>query len=365
MLTALPTAPWFRRILVSALLVGILLLTYAVLSPFLVPIIWAAILAYVCWPLHGRILRMMHLRPSGAAAITTLLLTVIIFVPIVWLTVLFQVETVNAYKELQAFLANKPELPPALRQLPWLGLWLDQMMQQLTADPTALQMQLKQWMEQSGGELTGLVGGVGRNLAKLFIALFTLFFFLRDGARIFFEVQAILEGILGPRVRDYLQAIGHTTRAVVYALVLAALAQGIAAGLGYWAAGIQAPALMGAVTALAALIPFGAPVIWGGLTAWLLLTGHIYKGVALLLWGVLVVSWADNVVRPLVISNATRMPFLLVVFGVLGGVIAFGLVGLFIGPVVLAVSLAIWREWLEERHREPRTMIKSEDQTLS
>lgn len=354
MLADLPTAPWFRRVLVAAILTGVLLLTYVVLRPFLVPMIWAAILAFVCWPFHRLVLRWLRFRTSLASLLTTLLLTFAIILPIIWLILLFQVETIHAYKELQGYLQTKPALPPALREIPWLGPWLNQLLVDLTADPGALQAQIKQWTDQSGVELGILIGGVGRNLAKLFIALFTLFFFLRDGERIFAEMRSILAGILGPRVRDYLQAIGDTTRAVVYALVLAAVAQGIAAGLGYWATGIQAPVLLGAATALAALIPFGAPVIWGALTCWLLLTGHIYKGVALLLWGSLVVSWADNIVRPLVISNATRMPFLLVVFGVLGGVIAFGLVGLFIGPVVLAVAVALWREWLEQRHRRPQ-----------
>jgi predicted PurR-regulated permease PerM len=110
---------------------------------------------------------------------------------------------------------------------------------------------------------------------------------------------------------------------------------------------VQAPVLLGAVTALIALIPFGAPIVWGSMSIWLLLTGNMWSGAGLLFWGVFLVSWVDNIVRPLVISNATQMPFLLVVFGVLGGVLAFGLVGLFIGPVLLAVSLALWREWLE------------------
>jgi predicted PurR-regulated permease PerM len=106
--------------------------------------------------------------------------------------------------------------------------------------------------------------------------------------------------------------------------------------------------LLGAVTALIALVPFGAPLVWGSLSVWLILTGKMWFGVGLLLWGVVLVSWIDNIIRPLVISSATRMPFLLVVFGVLGGVLAFGLVGLFIGPVLLAVSIALWREWLEQ-----------------
>ena len=157
----------------------------------------------------------------------------------------------------------------------------------------------------------------------------------------------------GPRVHDYLDAIGATTQAVVYALILGAIAQGTVAGIGYFFAGVEAPVLMGAITVLVALIPFGAPLVWGSLALWMLVTGDLWHGIGLLLWGLLVVSWVDNLVRPMVISNATRMPFLLVVFGVLGGVLAFGLVGLFIGPVLLAVSLAIWREWLEE-HQEKK-----------
>lgn len=349
MLADLPTAPWFRRLLVASILVGILLLTYIVLQPFLIPVIWAAILAYVAWPLHVRILRLTPRRASIAALLTTLLLTVAIILPVLWLVLLLQVETTAAYREVQAFLASDPELPPAIAELPWIGPRLQQFLAELVDDPMALRQQLGALFERSTGEITVLIGGVGRNIAKLFFALLTLFFLLRDGRRFFDELRALLEGILGSQVRDYLGSIGHTTRAVVYAIVLAALVQGLFAGIGYWIVDIGAPVLLGAVTALIALIPFGAPLIWVSLSIWLLLTGRIGDGVTLMLWGLLVVSWVDNIVRPLVISNATRMPFLLVVFGVLGGVLAFGLVGLFIGPVVLAVALAIWREWLQHR----------------
>jgi predicted PurR-regulated permease PerM len=353
MLADLPSAQWFRRSIVAAVLIGILLLTYMVLQPFLVPTIWAAILAYVSWPLHIRVSRIIRRRQSMAALVTTLMISTVIVVPIVWLLITMQVEAVKAFRAVQTLLAAKPPLPAVLRDLPMIGAWLTERWAALIADPTDLKLELQQWLSSSADEVSGIVGGVGRNLAKLFIALFAMFFFLRDGARFFSQFRSVLEGMLGSRVRDYLKAVGDTTQAVVYALVLAALAQGVAAGLGYWAAGIGAPALMGAMTAVAALLPFGAPVIWVSLTAWLLVTGHAGAGVGLAIWGVAVVSWADNVVRPLVISNATQMPFILVVFGVLGGVLAFGLVGLFIGPVVLAVSLALWREWLEHRHQSP------------
>ena len=98
-----------------------------------------------------------------------------------------------------------------------------------------------------------------------------------------------------------------------------------------------------------ALISFGTPLVWGTIGFWLLLTDQIFAGISLLLWGTLIVSQIDNLVRPLVVSSATRIPFLLVLIGVLGGIRTFGLVGMFLGPVVIAVSLAAWREWLEEQ----------------
>lgn len=353
MLGDLPTAPWFRRMLVAGALVGIVLLTFSVLQPFVVPLIWGAILAYVSWPLNQRFLRMLRNRVGAAALLTTALVTIAIILPLVWAALLLRVETVLAYAEVQAFLASNPTLPPALRDLPWIGSWAQHTLERLAADPTAMRGQFLVLLEESSVEVTRLIGGVGRNAAKLFFAVLSMFFLLRDGPRVLREARAILEGILGPRVHDYLNAIGATTQAVVYALILGAIAQGVVAGIGYWIFGVQAPVLMGVVTVLIALIPFGAPIVWLTLSIWMMITGDVWSGIGLIMWGLLLVSWMDNIVRPLVISNATRMPFLLVVFGVLGGVLAFGLVGLFIGPVLLAVSLAIWREWFEE-HR-PKT----------
>jgi predicted PurR-regulated permease PerM len=352
MLADLPTAPWFRRVLVAGLILGIVLLTFTVLQPFIVPLIWGGILAYVSWPMQVRLERWLRKRVGLAALLTTLIVTLAIVVPLVWLILMVRVEAVTAYAKVQAFLASKPSLPTALRDLPWIGAWAQDMLQQLSADPNAMREQLVVTLEQSSIEVSKLIGGVGRNAAKLFFAVLSMFFLLRDGPRLVREARAILEGILGPRVHDYLDAIGATTQAVVYALILGAIAQGTVAGVGYLFAGVEAPVLMGAITVLIALIPFGAPLVWGSLALWKLVTGDVWHGVFLLVWGLFVVSWVDNLVRPMVISNATRMPFLLVVFGVLGGVLAFGLVGLFIGPVLLAVSLAIWREWLEEHQQK-------------
>lgn len=138
-------------------------------------------------------------------------------------------------------------------------------------------------------------------------------------------------------------------RAVLYGLVLTALLQGVLAGLGYWVAGVRAPALLGVITVILALVPFGAPVVWVSVSAWLLATGEPWAAAGLAAWGAIVVSQIDNLLRPLVISSATRIPYLLVLFGVLGGISAFGLIGLFLGPIVIAMLLAVWREWVGEQ----------------
>ncbi|HCU53635.1 MAG TPA: AI-2E family transporter, partial [Gammaproteobacteria bacterium] len=146
----------------------------------------------------------------------------------------------------------------------------------------------------------------------------------------------------------YMKAVGNTVTAVMVGLLLTAQVQGILAGAGYWAVDLKAPILLGAVTMVFALIPFGTPLVWGTLGLWLIMTDRVWPGIGLLIWGALVVSSIDNLIRPLVISSATHVHFLLVLLGVLGGALAFGLVGLVLGPVILAMASALWHEWLVE-----------------
>ncbi len=270
--------------------------------------------------------------------------------PVLWLTVLLRDEWGAAYQAVAGYLADGPHpLPDFVARIPWVGPWLQDVMDQFSGDPAALRAQLAKWAEQWIDEVGQFVGGVGRNATKLGFAMLTLFFLYRDGESVLDQVRQVLRRFLGDRLDAYLTAVGGMTKAVVYGLVLTALAQGVLAGLGYWVAGVQAPVLLAAFTALIALIPFGTPFVWGSIGVWLLLTGKTLAGVGLLLWGGLVVSWVDNLIRPMVISTATRIPFLLVMFGVLGGLAAFGFVGLFLGPVILAVLMAVWREWLGEQ----------------
>ena len=204
--------------------------------------------------------------------------------------------------------------------------------------------ELTHWIQRFSGELANFAGDVGRNVLKAGLVVIILFFFYRDGAALIGQIRYLAQQFLRHRATGYFNAIGATIKAVIYGLLLTAVAQGTLAGIGYAVAGVRAPILFGLITAVFALIPFGTPLVWGSIGLWLLATGDYGAGIGLLLWGTLVVSSIDNLIRPLVISSATRVHFLLVLFGVLGGAIAFGFAGLVLGPVILAVVSAVWVE---------------------
>lgn len=337
------------RVILGLLLGGLLLLGYAVLHPFIVPVAWAVIIAYATWPFYRRLRARMPRYPGVAALLMTLALSAAFIIPALWMGMLLRTELGVAIAAVTAQIRGGAlELPAFVRSLPWAGDALQELVDTLIGDPEAFRAQLTGWVRQGGDLAVVVIGDVGRNAAKLGFALITVFFLYRDGDHVLAQVQAVLHRFLGERVDAYLAAVGGMTKAVVWGLIATALAQGVVAGLGYWWAGLSAPVLLGAVTAVIAMIPFGTPFAWGSLGVWLLISGHTAEGIGLLLWGALVVSWVDNLIRPLVISNATQIPFVLVMFGVLGGLAAFGLVGLFLGPVVLVVLMAVWREWIEE-----------------
>ncbi len=340
-----PTPHWLHRVVLASLLGGLLLVGFAVVRPFLVSIAWAAILAYVSWPLLLRVQARLHGRRTLAALTMTLMLTLALGGVLLWTGLLLRREGLAAFRDAVALLQSGVRLPDPIVRIPWLGTWLQERLAELGGDPAVLERQLSQLAEEWGVRAMRIVGDLGLNALRLAISLLTAFFLFRDGDRLLAQLHGILRGLLGERVEGYFAAVGNTTRAVVYGLLLAAMAQGLLAGLGYWAAGVRAAAFWGVATALVALIPFGAPLVWGSIGLWLLLQGQVSAGIGLLLWGALAVSWVDNLVRPWVISGVAKTPFLLVLFGVLGGLAAFGLIGLFVGPVVLAILLALWREW--------------------
>ena len=347
----LVSAPWLRRLITAALLAGIVLLGFRVLEPFIVPLLWAGILAFVSWPVHRWLRRKFRRHDLLAAVLMTSATTVAVVAPMAWLAVVLRVELVHAWHATATMLAGGLQLPPAVLKLPWIGDQLRDLSARAAQDPHLLGDELRRLEEHSFDQIAHVIGGVGRNAAKLLLTVVSLFFVYRDGERYAAQLEHALEQVLGPRVHSYLQAISQTVKAVVYGLVLTALVQGVLVGLGYWIAGTGAPVFLAALTTVCGLIPFAAPAVWGGVCVWLLASGSTVAAVGLFIWGGAVMSWTDHIVRPFLISREARIPFLVVMFGVLGGLATFGLVGLFVGPVILAVLLAIWREWQLESRR--------------
>lgn len=338
-------SPLARRVAAFAFLVFIFGLTFWVLSPFLASLAWAGILAYVTWPLHQHLLQRTPQHHNLVAFLMTLGVAATLLLPLVWVmfTVALDVAAATVtFKQLTT--QGLPPLPDAVRAWPG-GVWFAEQYQRVQGDPEWFRAQVGLLGLTDTASLKALAGGVGRIAAKFGLAVFALFFLYRHGVSVLAQFRGVATRWLGGAASGYIQAVGVTVRAVVFGIVLTALAQGALAGLGYWAAGIAAPALWGVITALVSLIPFVGPVVWIGLSLNLLAHGETNAAIGLFLWGALVVSWVDNLIRPLVISGPTRIPFLLVFLGVLGGLNAFGLIGLFLGPVLLAVSIAIWREW--------------------
>lgn len=326
-------------------LAGLVVLAFVVVAPFLVPLAWAGILSYASWPIATKIRICCKGRDALAAAIATTLAALTLFIPLIWLAWLAQKELANIYPAVQAFLAVPIQVPESLKNLPWLGDWLLQQQAHLAAHPDGLTSAIKAWLGAHVNDVAILAGSVGKNLIKLILVVIILFFFYRDGARIIAELRHVLARFIGPQAHHYLHAAGTTTRAVVYGVLLTALVQGVAAGLGYWAAGLSSPIILGVITAIIALIPFCTPLAWGSAGLWLLMQGQTAEAIGVWIWGAAVISQLDNVLRPIFISSVSPIPFLLVLFGVLGGLLAFGLVGLFIGPIILTVAWAVWREW--------------------
>jgi predicted PurR-regulated permease PerM len=268
---------------------------------------------------------------------------------------LLRPEAVDVFRSAQAFLARGLRVPDFLLRLPLLGAHLAEINARWISDPDALNNALRGLFNSSYGQMGALLGNVGRNLFKLGITVISLYFMYLDGDAMARQIHAVLRRFIGTRADAYVKASGATVKAVLVSMVLCALAQGVLAGLGYWAAGVPAPLVGTAVTTLAALIPFAVNFAWGAVVVWLFATGHTAAAIALMIWCLVAMNVVDSVVRSLVISSgATRMPFLLSMFGALGGLGAFGLIGLFVGPVILAVLLSLWREGLVQPDAESR-----------
>lgn len=343
-----------KYVIPGALLTGLLWLSYSILREFLASITWAIIIAYVMWPAYRRLQHKLN-NANLSAALFTSIISILIAITLYWLLVMLQHELKLIYPLLLNNLSQPTiSVPEAIKNIPWLNSLLQHYIDQINSNDAGLKAQLLDWLRQWLREFGNFIGSLGKHMIKFIFTLATLFFCFRDGEKIIAQLRQGLAYFLGDYQNTYLATAGHTTRAVVYGLVLAAFGQGLIAGLGYHLMGVNAPVLLGAVTALLAMIPFGATLIWLPVSIGLILSGQLWPGLGLLLWGMLLVSTIDNIIRPLVISGAGKVPFLVVMFGVFGGLASFGGIGLFLGPITLSVGLAVWQAWLQLQAGPPQ-----------
>jgi predicted PurR-regulated permease PerM len=328
----------------------IVLTSFVVLRPFIVPIAWAAILAYASWPLHVRVDRVMGGRVGLSAAVMTGLMVLVVVVPAVLITTALVFELQNAYEGLRAWLAGGPNaLTAALRGIPWVGQRAAGLIEGLVANPA----QMQEWVIARTGLLAGLIattaGDVGRLALDAILTLLTLFFFFYHGGELVPQIHSTARRVAGGSVDPLIHTLGETVRAVMYGTLSTALTQALLVALGAWAIGLGSPALLGAVAGFLALTPIGPPLVYVPATIWLIVQGRIGGGLLFLGWGIFVVSMTDNVIKSWFLSGGARIPFLLGFFGVLGGLVAFGPIGLFVGPVAIALLLTLWRNWTAAR----------------
>lgn len=342
-----------QRLLATTLLVVLFLLCFQVVQFFIVPALWAAILAYVTFPAYNFFHKKVKLSPDFSAGLMTVAISLMIGVPLVIGLFILQQEALSVYGTLLRRLkAGYIDMPEAIKDMPVIGQQIKDILWEINKDPEASLAAFKAWLQSHLYYGKIALDVALSSLAKLGMALMTLFFFYRDGISLIKQIRQALRNIIGNRIDGYIYSVGTTTQAVVYGIGLTALAQALLAGIGYYFAGAPSPILFTLITFVVALIPFGTPFAWGGVVIWLLSQGHTTEGIGLALWGVLVISWVDNLIRPIVISGATKIPFIIIFIGVLGGLTAFGFVGLFIGPVVLAIGLAVWREWISQHKNQ-------------
>jgi predicted PurR-regulated permease PerM len=325
----------FSSLLFYALVFVMGYLAFRVVSPFLAPLAWAAIFAVMFSPLKAQLRQ--RTSQTQAALATTLIAALLVVGPVVLIISLLVQElpqTIDYFKNLEATMPANVES--------WWDMLRARVPLTLPEDPGSLISQGLQRLfaavaPRAGAILADAAGAVG----SLFIMLFILFFFLRDGEWYEAKIRSLL-----PMPPDEGEALLTSTRDMVVASVgtgvVVAATQGAIGGLAFWILGIGSPVVWGVAMAFCALIPMvGSALVWLPASLWLLATGELGRAIAMIVIGVAVIGTVDNVLRPLLLSGRTTAGGLVVFIGLLGGVSAFGFIGIVLGPIVLVTAASL------------------------
>jgi predicted PurR-regulated permease PerM len=327
---------WWSLLLATGIA---LYLCWLMVRPFLGVIAWATVLAIVFYPVHSRLL--LHVkRPSLAALLSCLLTILIILIPIALITLAVFSELSGALTTLQS--AVNYMLDPNSRAtgpiLTFIGRYVD--VTQLRSEAFLME-RFKGIGGQIASQTVGFLGGLAGVVVQMFFVIFTMYYFFKDGDRIFATVRDAM-----PLEREQAEQIMTRTREVidasVYGVLSIAVIQGTLGGLAFWALGVPSAIVWGVVMTFLSMVPMlGAFLVWVPAAIYLALSGHWVKALFLVLWGSLVIGMVDNFLRPKLVGSRTRLHELLIFFSVLGGLSVFGVLGVVLGPVVLAITLML------------------------
>ena len=347
----LPAYLLARWLLVLVVLAGLYFL-----SGFLVPVLAALIICLASWPLYRRLLKRCGGNYTWAASIALVTVIIVLIVPLS-LALSYAVQEASGFIS-WALAANRDGVQPPLwvTDLPFVGEWLARQWVTYLGEPHALGTLVEAVSGEHLGNIYRMLVSATGDLFRLFLAvvfmLITLFFIYKDGVRIVGQLDIVGERVLPGRWQRFSRVVPATVNSTVTGMGLIALGEGFVLGVAYWIAGVTSPVLLGLVTAFMALVPGGAPLTFTLVSLYLAGSGHVIAGLGLFIWGTIELFIVDKTLRPRLVGGPVKLPFLPTFFGLVGGVKTMGIVGLFIGPVLMALLVAIWREWIHEERTD-------------
>jgi predicted PurR-regulated permease PerM len=314
----------------------------------------AIILVFCTWPVYRFMTNRLNLRPSFAAAVMVTLEFVVLGLPLLLAAPVKREDIDGIRIWIEGVLTEGlPDLPGVFLGLPLVGPYLNTFWSSLAGDSSQLTALLSPYAGGIAQSVLGLLLLVLSGIAEMLLAILLAFFIYKDGPRMAAHSFRLLERLAGPQAAHLWKLTGSVTLGVVYGLLGTAVAQGLLTAIGLWIAGVPQPILLGVVAGVISILPVGAPLVWLPAAIWLFATDSVGWGIFMLLYGALGISSVDNFIRPWLIARGADLPLLLTLLGALGGVFAFGFLGLFLGPVVLAVAYALLLDWGSESKPVP------------
>ena len=331
-----------ERLLMGLLLAGIAIGCGFVLYPFFSAMLWAAILVFSTWPLFSWLRDKLRLRRAGAAALMVMLTALVTVLPLA-LAVPSGADDVNQLRDslVDLLSGGLPSAPHWLFEIPLVGPTATEYWNSWAADLSVMADFFRPYFGMIAERGLSLLLGIASGVLQFMLALFIGFFFWLYGDVLAVQFSAVIRRIAGGYADRLITVTGQVVRGTVYGILGTAIVQGLLTLFGLWLTGVPRPVLLAAIAGLLSVLPIGAPLVWIPSSLWLLSHGHTGWGIFLAVYGIMFISGSDSVIRPYFISRGAQLPFLLTLLGVLGGALAFGLLGIFLGPVLLGVGFTL------------------------